>query len=213
MTDDVRTSDVRILDEDPHNKNCECCQRLLQFLPRCCSFPQIEITSVCLCQGSLWVCLLFVCWWSSLFSIAPFLPGCCVWFFFQFFKLNIRSTYVPLSPSKELLTTYGPSESLCASRKQAHITRFKVLQDSCKASTCTSLFRGGSFQVLLADSWVAESAHSMLRRYYSLIVCLAWKCSSQGPQKTYCLFVWGAFFWGCCLCANPQLWRPSFCAL
>jgi hypothetical protein len=53
MTDDVRTSDVRILDEDPHNKNCECCQRLLQFLPCCCSFPQIEISSVCLCQGSL----------------------------------------------------------------------------------------------------------------------------------------------------------------
>ena len=49
-----------------------------------------------------------------------------------------------------------------------HITPPR-LQDLSKASTCSSLIRGVHFRACFADSWVAESAHSVSRRYYPLI--------------------------------------------
>ena len=110
----------------------------------------------------------FACWlcgtWGHV-SQSPFslLLLCAV--FCDFFRHTVDIQTPPPSSysTKKLRMTDGPP---------------KFLSTSNKASTRTSLIRGGSFQVLLPDSWVAESAHSVSRRYYSLISCLAWFCSS-----------------------------------
>ena len=138
-----------------HNKNWCCCQQGCQFLHCCCPFLQRDLNNIFLFEGNPWVCLLIVWHMRTCFSISPFLCCCCVLFFAIF--LGIGSTYIP---PKFLLTSNKASTS--------HLQDSKTYP---RQALAAHSLEGVHFRACFADSWVAESAHSVSRRYYSLIGC------------------------------------------
>ena len=92
---------------------------------------------------------------------------------------------------------------ISASRFMGH----SGVADSARQALASLSLEGVHFRSCFADSWVAESAHSVSRRYYPLIGRISW-CSSQGPRKTHFLSVWGESSEGVA-CVDPFIGRPS----
>jgi hypothetical protein len=112
--------------------------------------------------------LLIVWHMRTCFSISPFFCCCCVLFFCDFFRhtVDIQTTQISVDKQQGSKT---PRQALAAHSLE-----------------------GVHFRACFADSWVAESAHSVSRRYYPLIGRSPGASSS--PRKVLpSALTWGVF--------------------
>jgi hypothetical protein len=139
--------------------------------------------------------LLIVWHMRTCFSISPFFCCCCVLFFCDFFRhtVDIQTTQISVDKQQGSKT---PRQALAAHSLE-----------------------GVHFRACFADSWVAESAHSMSRQYYPLIGCSPGvplkalkrltSCLSGGyllrVSSTASVCVKVVYEFACCLCATCVL--------
>jgi hypothetical protein len=104
---------------------------------------------------------------------------------------------------------YPETGFISAGRASQICVTLKALKRLTARQALASLsLEGVHFRSCFADSWVAESAHSVSRRYYPLIGRISW-CSSQGPRKTHFLSVWGESSEGVACVWTLFIGRPS----